>query len=389
MLDDSGSLLQILGAVAVLLLLLALAFSVRRNRLRGHLPEPGVAAPIAADILVKPAQPTPVTPVFEVPPVAARSAPAAPSTPTNQRLAGAATDALDGASIYIAYGRFNEALAILRDAMAKEPERIDLRTRVLELLGETGDRDGFDEQAGILREQGVAAETLQVIRERYPKLNVVEEPPRQPAPAIVPPPPVPAGSALPLAGAALATTPRQAETPPAQLDENAAMALNPEHEDDFQLNLDDLSMDADWDLVDPFDNGSSRKASDSPLADPIPETHFVSNLTELPEVMEMREEQFLSDFAEPEESLEVEPLPVVETMDVDLDDAFLDNFMADDPHEFDLLELEEEPLSKINQAQLAIDDGDLDEARRLLNEVIEESDEEHQRTARTLLERLP
>ncbi|RMP46491.1 LysM domain protein, partial [Pseudomonas amygdali pv. lachrymans] len=40
--------------------------------------------------------------------------------------------------------------------------------------------------------------------------------------------------------------------PAAQLDETAAAALNPQ--DEFQLNLDDLSMDADWDLVDPFDS---------------------------------------------------------------------------------------------------------------------------------------
>jgi pilus assembly protein FimV len=57
----------------------------------------------------------------------------------------------------------------------------------------------------------------------------------------------------------------------------------------------------------------------------------------------------------------------------------------DDESNFDLLDLDEEPLSKINQAQVLIDEGHLDEARRLLQEVIEGSDDGPQQTARDLL----
>ncbi len=52
---------------------------------------------------------------------------------------------------------------------------------------------------------------------------------------------------------------------------------------------------------------------------------------------------------------------------------------------FDLLSLDEEPLSKINEAQVLIDEGNIDEARRLLQEVIDGSDDGPQQTARDLL----
>lgn len=377
--DDELPWTTLLAALLVLVLLLALAWSVRRNRIKNQLalqPEP-------VEPIIKPAQST-VTPVFEVPAVTPQ--PVATSTSgapvTGQRLAGAATDALDGASIYIAYGRFAEALAILRDALDKQPQRTDVRIRVLELLGEQGDIAGFDAEEKVLLDQGVEAHKLEEIRSRYPKLKIEPEP--APTPASIAPVVV-AGAAT---VAAAATT---RNTDPGELDENAAASLNPEPVDDFQLNLDDLSMDADWDLVDPFETTPApRKAA--PDTGPVLDPAFASNLTELPEVFEMPEEQFLSDFAEdepaPEMDVQFEPQPVpasVAQIDSDLlDDAFLDSFMTDDT-EFDLMDLDEAPLSKINEAQVLIDEGDIDAARRLLQQVIDESDDGPQQTARDLL----
>lgn len=372
----------IMAALLVLALLLALAWSVRRNRIKNQLalqPEP-------VEPIIKPAQPA-VTPVFEVPAVTPRpvaAASTAASAPSGQRMAGAATDALDGASIYIAYGRFAEALAILREALDKQPQRTDVRIRVLELLGEQGDIAGFDAEEKVLLDQGVESQKLGEIRSRYPKLKIEPEP----APAAAPSSAAPAIAA----GAATITAAAVASSATAaQLDENAAASLNPEPVDDFQLNLDDLSMDADWDLVDPFETTPTpRKAV--PEAEPTLDPAFASNLTELPEVFEMPEEQFLSDFAEdgvtPEMEVQFEPEPVPESIaqsNSDLmDDAFLDSFMTDDT-EFDLMDLDEAPLSKINEAQVLIDEGNIDEARRLLQEVIDESDDGPQQTARDLL----
>lgn len=381
--DDDLPWTTIIAGLLLVLLLLALAWSVRRNRIKNQ--QALHAEPFeSAEPIIKPAQAT-VTPVFEVPAVTPRPAAATSSTaaPSGQRLAGAATDALDGASIYIAYGRFAEALAILREALDKQPQRTDVRMRILELLGEQGDVEGFDQEEKVLLAHGIESEKLAEIRARYPKLKTDPAPvaPAAPAPSVAPA--VVAGAAVAAAAVAAAA----AEKPPAQLDENAAAALNPEPVDDFQLNLDDLSMDADWDLVDPFDSAPAPRKPDVP-AEPEVDPTFASDLKQLPEVFEMPDEQFLSDFAEEEESpqIEFEPAPesVAQSASDSLDDAFLDSFMTDDT-EFDLMDLDDAPLSKINEAQVLIDDGNIEEARRLLQEVIEESDDGPQQTARDLL----
>ncbi len=381
--DDSFlSLPILLAAVLIVLLLVAFAYSKRRQQRKDS------AAPAVTpdDPLIKPAQAA-MLPVFEVPAVAPQPvvqtpspAPAKPSPA--QRSPGSAPDALDGVSIYIAYGRFTEAMGILRSALETQPERDDIRIRLLELLAEQGDGSGFvrEEQAAL--EHGVDPQTIQDIRDRFPQLKAAEV---APVAAVVPAVTV-AASTLSFDKSepepALYLQPEPEPKPAAQLDESAAAALNPQHTDEFQLNLDDLSMDADWDLVDPFDSPPPRA---KPAAAPAPaevDPGFSSDLTQLPEVFELSDEQFLSDFSEPEI---VEPVEVIAPSAADgLSDDFLDSFMNDDA-DFDLLDLEEPPLSQINQAQVLIEDGDLESAREILQQVIDESDEEHQRMARGLL----
>jgi len=395
--DDDFPWTTVLAALLVIVLLLALAWSVRRNRIKNQLAlEPVPVEPVVRSSAT-------VTPVFEVPAVTpARSA---SSAPAGQRLAGAATDALDGASIYIAYGRFAEALAILRDALDKQPERTDVRLRILELLGEQGDVEAYDEEERVLLSQGVDAQKLQGIRDRYPKLKPEPVAPEAPSAPVASPamtsaaaPVAALGAAAMLAGQTASASQASEDrtelslTEPARLDENAAASLNPvDPADDFQLNLDDLSMDADWELVDPFDSTPApRTPVPAAEAEPELDTSFSSDLTQLPEVFEMPEEQFLSDFAEeetpPEMGVQFEPGPadIVQSNSDLMDDAFLDSFMIEEGG-FDLLSLDEEPLSKINEAQVLIDEGNIDEARRLLQEVIDGSDDGPQQTARDLL----
>ena len=353
----------LLGAVAILLLLIGLAFSVRRNRQKEQHPGPVSADPT----LIKPAQ-APVAPVYEVPAAAVVSKPV--STPVASRPAsrpaGGAPDALDGVSIYIAYGRYAEAMGILREALIKQPERADIRLKMLELLGEQNDSAGFAQQEHDALESGIPAQQVQDIRARYPKLSSASEAVADAPVAAVLIPPV---------TVALASSVAEAEA--AELDESAAAALNPEPADEFQLNLDNLALDADWDLVDPFDTPAPLRAKPAVEPEPEEDPDFASNLIEYPEIHEIPDDRFLSDFADDE-------VPIVESNSDALDDAFLDGFM-DDSSEFDLLDLDDAPLSKVNQAQVLIDEGDVDGARALLLEVIEESDEEHQQTARDLL----
>ncbi|HEX8540962.1 MAG TPA: FimV/HubP family polar landmark protein [Pseudomonas sp.] len=360
--DSLLSSLLLPGAILVLLLLLGLAYSVRRNRRK----QQHLAGAIPADSpLIKPAQAAEAS-VYEAPVMASRVVQPETSMNAPRPIAAApkansAPDALDGVSIYIAYGRFAEALGILRGALQRDPQRTDIRLKILELLAEQGDAPGFASEEQNALEHGVDPQTLTDLRQRYPQLKPVET---SAAPLIVP--------------AALAATQlTEPEPEPAQLDETAAAALNPESGDEFQLNLDDLSMDAEWDLVDPFDSPKPLRGKPE-VEEPViqEDLTFSSNLTELPEVFEIQDDQFLSDFSDPE--------PIVQSNNDSLDDAFLDGFM-DDSSEFDLLDMDEAPLSKINQAQVLIDDGDFESARELLLEVMEDADEEHQQMARELL----
>lgn len=371
--DDGFSLLTILGVVAALLLLLALLLLARRRRL-AHQPAAAEAQPSP---LFKPAQ-APVVATAVVAPVVAQAAPALQALVTDvapRREAPAATDALDGASIYIAYGRFNEALGILREGLAKQPERTDLHVRVLEVLGQQGDAKGFAEEYAALQALGFSELKLEEIKARYPKVTapapvVAAAPPAEPEPLPVVMPVMPPAEPAPAPAA-----------------------------DEFQLNLDDLSMDADWDLVSPFDPAPPPRAKapeELQQAPPAVDPEFASNLKEFPEVFEMPDEQFLSDFAD----VEQEPfLQLEEGDDKDqdsLDNDFLDSFIADAdlPEldaltvDFDSLESQQASAQKLDQAQERIDQGDLQGASDLLYELLREGDDSCKQAARQLLSRI-
>ncbi|HCS44636.1 MAG TPA: peptidoglycan-binding protein LysM [Pseudomonas sp.] len=262
-----------------------------------------------------------------------------------------AGDVLEGVGIYLAYGRFSEAAGLLREALVKEPHRTDLAVQLLDVLGKQGDVAAYEAQESSLRVAGFDPQKLQQIRDRYPKLGNV---------------------------AALAVAPLI--TPPAVAQPQAEAAAG----DEFQLNLDDLSMDSNWDLISPFENSPS--AAESPNEAPrTNESEFTSNLHILPDVFEMPDEPTLD---EPEFEWVAEPDAQ------SLDDDFLDEFgdsglsLELEPLNAELMDLEpSEPTNaaKLEQAQTCIDDGDLDSAIELLNELLKDGDEPLKQTARSLL----
>ncbi|MBO3274551.1 FimV family protein [Pseudomonas schmalbachii] len=77
-------------------------------------------------------------------------------------------DALGEADIYIAYGRFNQAAEMLQSAIYDEPQRTDLRLKLMEVHAETGDREGFARQEKELREIGGAETEVEQLKSRYP-----------------------------------------------------------------------------------------------------------------------------------------------------------------------------------------------------------------------------
>lgn len=330
--------LLIFGLLA-LVALLSLAIFIRRQRQQAQ-------AQVQSE-------PFPVLPSRHEPVLNHTAEPIRPASQP-QPLAGSveetpAGDVLEGVGIYLAYGRLSEAAGLLRDALVREPQRTDLAVQLLEVLGKQGDVQAYDAQESSLRDAGFDAQQLQDIRARHPKL--ISAAPVIAAVAVAPPMP-----AIP-------------EAAPS---------------DEFQLNLDDLSMDSNWDLISPFENSpsSAKPSNEQAQAD---EPGFTSNLHVLPDVFEMPEEPTLD---EPELEWIAEPDAQ------SLDETFLNEFsdpgqpLELEPLSAELMDLEPAGPSnagKLEQAQTCIDDGDLDSAIELLNELLKEGDEPLKETARTLL----
>ena len=252
-----------------------------------------------------------------------------------------AGDVLEAVGIYLAYGRLGEAAGLLRDALHKEPERTDLGLQLLEVLGRQGDSAAFEQQERHLREQGVAAQALQDIRARHPKL--------------------------------VGTAPLAAVTPSAIGIAPVVVAGPALPEDNFELNLDELSVNSNWDLED------SRPALGQSATD---DSRFASSLEVLPQDLDLPETP-----ASEDAELEWIPEPEAQPLDDDFLEAFSDPLpsLALEPLDLQMSASDEAGAGKLEQAQTCIDDGDIDSAIALLNELLKDGDEPLKQTARTLL----
>ncbi|MEE2871029.1 MAG: FimV/HubP family polar landmark protein [Pseudomonadota bacterium] len=61
--------------------------------------------------------------------------------------AGGSQDPMEDVDVYVAYGRYPQAVDFLRNEINKHPQRDDLKIRLLELLKEMNDEAGFQQQA--------------------------------------------------------------------------------------------------------------------------------------------------------------------------------------------------------------------------------------------------
>lgn len=290
------------------------------------------------------------------------SAPAEAALPA-PRAPVSAADALEGANIYIAYGRFGEALLVLRQAIAQDPQRTDLRLCLLSVLGELGDGAGFNQEEALLRAQGVEPAQLDHLRARYASRLLL---------------------------AAHTPAPEPLDDAHGHADElPAPVASTPAALDEFQLNLDDLALDTDWDLLSPFKTATSTRARPADLAAVANDPAFRSDLRQLPEVSELSAEQGAeSAFADwPAASAKEDLL---------LDEAFIDAFSreplkrsaAPELGDFQHLASNRQNLVKLNKALAYIEQGNLACACDILNEVIIEGDDAQKLEARALLARI-
>lgn len=249
----------------------------------------------------------------------------------------AGEDALQSANVYIAYGRLNEAASTLRKAWEAQPQRSDIGFRLLEVLALLGDAQGFVAEEARVRASGFTPARIDELKARHAELF---------------------------------------SAPPASLLEDVVLELDevevPAREqaaNDGQLNLDDLSLDADWDLVSPFASG---KGADKAESSEAPAKRKTSDIFELSGSRDAR-----SPFAE--------TMLVEETSN---DDWNADEFSAAFLEDLDPLATSRNTLSKLNMALAYIEQGSLDSACQILNEVIDEGDEEQKQEARQLLAKI-
>lgn len=99
---------------------------------------------------------------------AAQSAPAVAGEPP--KTSSLKSDPLAEAEMYVTYGRFSQAAELLRNAVNDEPQRTDLRLKLMEVHAEMGDREGFVRQEAELGEIGGAQPQIDQLRARYPQL---------------------------------------------------------------------------------------------------------------------------------------------------------------------------------------------------------------------------
>ncbi|MCY1278489.1 hypothetical protein D9M68_296670 [compost metagenome] len=366
---------------------------------------------------------------------------------TEERVTAQTSDVLGEADIYIAYGRFNQAAELLQNAINDEPQRSDLRLKLMEVQAELGDRDGFARQESELREIGGASTEIDQLKAKYPSVASIAA----------------VGAA---AGAALASKNDELDFADLSFDDEP-LAQASSQEEAFDLDLDDLQSGLnseepaaastaesllDFELGDdlgvaseaPADGGldfdlgleqtsvtsaaaddladfslefeeeeSSKSAADEDFllldddlnspskADEITDLGF--ELPEVPAAAELpadfdlslddevaavpAEDSFAAQLedvsAELEQFDEPESLPELAAESAS---AQADGLEADD--DFDFLSGTDETATKLDLARAYIDMGDTEGARDILDEVLVEGSDGQQQEARELIARL-
>jgi pilus assembly protein FimV len=111
-----------------------------------------------------PPAPAPViAPVVVTPPIAAPLV-----SPAGERN----DDVLSKAQSHITAGRLNQAAALLEDGIKQEPQRSDLRLKLMEVYGQQGDRDAFVAQERQLVANGDNFAQVEKLKSRFPAMVI-------------------------------------------------------------------------------------------------------------------------------------------------------------------------------------------------------------------------
>ena len=348
-------------------------------------------------------------------------------------------DVLDKAQSHINAGRLNQAAALLEEGVSLEPQRSDLRLKLMEVYGQQGDRDAFVGQERQLVANGDNFAKVEELKSRFPAMAVV--------------------AASGLAAAAVAAELDAQYVKDLLLDEPEAPAAAPQEDDldsAFDLSLDDLDnitpvapapvvepqapveldeFPADDDLS--FESVLQQQTEIKDNLDDLSDFDLDLDLGAEPVPAALADDDFLLDLDEgvkdlapveppvvadvPQDDLELPAdfdLSLADEMDTnppaepdafatELDDvnAELDRLsqsiaeptfteadaaIGDDLGEddFDFLAGTDEAATKLDLSQAYIDMGDNDGARDILNEVLTEGDEKQRGEAKEMLSNL-
>ncbi|WP_207865005.1 FimV family protein [Pseudomonas sp. 58(2021)] len=397
----------------------------------------GLEVPAASVKLTPAAAPAPAPAPVVAPVVMAEPIAAPLVAPAAER----SDDVLDKAQSHIDGGRLNQAAALLEEGVSLEPQRSDLRLKLMEVYGRQGDRDAFVAQERQLVANGDNFAKVEELKSRFPAMAVV--------------------AASGLAAAAIAAELDAEYVKELLLDEPEAPVASAAADDDldsaFDLSLDDLDNITPVEPVAAVEPEAPVELDEFPSDDDLSfesvlqqQTEIKENLDDLsdfdldldlgadpaPAPVELADDDFLLDLDEgvkdlplvetptvadvPQDDLELPAdfdLSLADEMDAapaepdafaaELDDvnAELDRLsssinepsfteadaaLGDDLGEddFDFLSGTDEAATKLDLAQAYIDMGDNDGARDILNEVISEGNDKQKSEASEMLSHL-
>jgi len=291
-------------------------------------------------------------------------APPAPARPSVARVdvgedAGAETgDVIGEADIYIAYGRYPQAIGLLLGVLEEDPGRNDVRLKLLELYAETRDREAFDVHMAELLERCDDDEALLTARELGGQFG---DEPTRPSDNLLD-----AGEQADLA----ADDQEVGDLDLTELDDLGAATDAAPGPDEFELELDDLA----GEETGGRDSHQTSAALASAALGGDLGIDFDPDRTGNGEASSDTAHAAGHGDAASGDDLD---------LDLDLDDT---SVLGDDAFDFD--DEGDTAGTKLDLARAYIDMGDQDGARDILNEVVAEGNSEQQKRAQAMLEEL-
>jgi pilus assembly protein FimV len=319
----------------------------------------------------------------------------------DDQLSGAQTgDVIGEADIYIAYGRYPQAVSLLLAALDDDPDRSEVRLKLLEVYTETKDQAGFDEHIAQLIERCDDDDVLLEARDLEAKLRDEDSDEEIAATGALD-----AGvSGEDEGDETVLASPD--ETIPAARDEVPREVDQADDDDEFSLSLDVESADGDTEALD--DDAQALSISD--LQADTEQGHgdelggdlgmdFDPDAQETQvrdEVAADAGEAGASDLALTEDGLDasfdldkLELDAPSDALDTDVAVETKVDTAADESEDaFDFLDDEDAATTKLDLARAYIDMGDEDGAREILTEVLGEGSDDQQQQAGELLEKI-